>query len=649
VWDTGANGALSEIGNADGIGYAVYMNPSDSKILKQALTLHRSGDLPKAEKLYRRLLKTNPGDPELLHLLGLICDATGRGDEAHRSIARAIEKNGRNPTYRTNLALILGRQGRTDEALAEFDRVLTLKPGDPTANFNAGVLHEQMGEQDKAILRYREVIKVDPRVTSAFNNLANLLHKKGDSGEAIDLLTRALKNEPDQYECRFNLARILNALNAFDRALPHARSCVSSNPQHAEARFELGNALVQTGNYAEGIAAYDEAQRLFPDNAAVRSNKGLALLESGDIAAATDEFEAAIRLDNAYGPAHFNLALASPAIDAERQLKGVQEALGAQPLRPEHEMYMRFSEAIRLDALGRFDEAFDAFSRANGLVEPEYDADATETLVSEIISTFTPGFFADRTDFGAQAALPVFIVGMPRSGTSLVEQILASHPDVAGGGERRTIDLLTLAIGGFIKSSATYPGCLRDLTREQSLELAGQLDSEMREIAGGRIRFTDKLPGNFMNLGLIGILFPNATIIHCRRNPLAVGLSCFMTKFREDPAFAYDLETIGHFYTQYRRLTAHWRENLPVKIVDLEYEDLVGDPDTEIPALIEACGLDWDERCLRPHETVRPVRTASVSQVRRPIYGGSVEKWRSYEEHLMPLVRSIGGEDRRQI
>ncbi|MFT5485633.1 MAG: tetratricopeptide (TPR) repeat protein [Alphaproteobacteria bacterium] len=621
------------------------MNPADIKTLKKGIALHRSGDFPKAEKLYRRLLKTNPGDPELLHLLGLTYDATGRSDEASKTISLAIEKNGRNPTYRVNLGLVLGRQGRAAEALAEFDWALALKPGDPVANFNAGVLHEQLGETDAAILRYREVIEVDPRVTSAFNNLANILFKKGAGQEAVELLTRALKNDPDQYECRFNLARILNALNAFDRALPHARSCVSANPQHAEACFELGNALVQTGNHAEGIEAYDDALRLLPDNVAAQSNKGLALLETGDIAAAVAELEAAIQLDNTYGPAHFNLALASPSVDAGRQLERVQAALAGKPSGREHEMYLRFAEAIRLDALGRFDEAFDAFSMANDLVEPGYDADATEVMVGEVISTFTAEMFASRADFGSASAHPVFIVGMPRSGTSLVEQILASHPSVAGGGERWTFDLLTLAVGGFMKSSASYPGCFLEMTREQSKELADQLEGEMREIAGERPRLTDKLPGNFMNLGVIALLFPNATIIHCRRNSLAVGLSCFMTKFREDPAFAYDLETIGHFYTQYQRLMAHWQENLPAKIVEVEYEDLVGNPDTKIPALIAACRLDWDERCLRPHETVRSVRTASLSQVRRPIYGGSVEKWRSYEQHLAPLILAINRAD----
>ena len=371
------------------------------------------------------------------------------------------------------------------------------------------------------------------------------------------------------------------------------------------------------------------------------TNKGLALLEMGKASDGVGEFKRALEKAPDHAGVHFNLSLTVRGAD-DVALAAVYGALDSDPLTSENEMLLRFAAANRLHAAGRFDEAFAEYVRANNLVKAGYDPAAMDAELAAMTRVFDPDFFAAHASQGSDSDLPIFVVGMPRSGTSLVEQVLASHPDVFGAGERRTFNLVPTALPGFVGSKEDYPDCLAAMDKDHVRRLSGQLLDEMRKLAPDHGRVVDKLPGNFMHLGLIRLLFPRATIIHCRRNPMDTCLSCFVMRFRGNLPFAYALDDLAHYYNLYLRLMSHWGEVLPGGVIDVDYESLVAAPDTEIPRLIEACGLDWDDRCLRPHETDRPVRTASLVQVRAPINTSSVERWRRYENHLGPLLRGLG-------
>jgi len=296
---------------------------------------------------------------------------------------------------------------------------------------------------------------------------------------------------------------------------------------------------------------------------------------------------------------------------------------------------------------GAFEEAFRHCDQGNAykgqllrLQGNTFQSGAHGNFVDRLIATFGTDYFQRVQGFGSGRPLPVFIVGMPRSGTSLVEQILASHPAVVGAGEIRNLKQLVAELPTELGSPADYPECLAGLDRPVSRRLAERYLQGLRSLGKGKPRVTDKVPMNFHQLGLIATLWPRATIIHCRRDPRDVCWSCYFQNFRE-VYFACDLRKLGAYYRQYERLMAHWRKVLPVRILDVCYEELVENLEQLSRDLVAFCGLPWDDACLRFHQTRRIVRTSSNLQVRRPVYKSSVGYWKNYETYLGPLLEAL--------
>ena len=262
-------------------------------------------------------------------------------------------------------------------------------------------------------------------------------------------------------------------------------------------------------------------------------------------------------------------------------------------------------------------------------------------FIDGMIAVFTPEFMATRPQLSHPSARPIFILGMPRSGTTLVEQILASHPDVYGAGELDDIGLLGRELLKIDKHGKIVPDCLADVTVEQCHQLAGRYLARLDEIAPGKVHVTDKMPQNFLWVGVITLLFPNAKIIHCRRDPLDTCFSCYANDFATGHAYAYDLATLGKYYNEYWRLMHHWQTVLGIPMLDVSYETLVADQETMTQALLDYCNLDWDDRCLQFYANPRAVATLSYNQVRKPIYSHSVGKWRNYQSNLAPLLESL--------
>ncbi len=260
-----------------------------------------------------------------------------------------------------------------------------------------------------------------------------------------------------------------------------------------------------------------------------------------------------------------------------------------------------------------------------------------------LIATFTPEFFEAQTSPGSDSERPVFILGMPRSGTTLVEQIIARHPLAFGAGELMTRNRVTWTLPAALKSGTTYPECAALMDERFTDEAANGYLKELRQLPDAAVRVTDKMPNNFRHIGLIARLFPRARIIHCQRNPMDICLSCYFLDFRGRLGFAYDLTHLGQYYRQYERLMAHWKKVSPIPILDVRYEDLIADSEAVSRRMIDYCGLEWDDACLAHDETERPVMTASHWQARQPIYKTSVERWRHYERHLEPLSRALAG------
>ncbi|MEF8794240.1 sulfotransferase family protein [Thiohalorhabdus sp.] len=308
------------------------------------------------------------------------------------------------------------------------------------------------------------------------------------------------------------------------------------------------------------------------------------------------------------------------------------------------QMGLYFQLGGLLDKAGDYGRAFEAFEQANALKPREYHPEQQEALFRRIREQYTADFLARAPRAGHGSRRPIFIVGMPRSGISLTEQILASHPDVHGAGELEDIGPCVNRLAEYTGSTRAMPVAVNDATSQALDQAAGDYLNRLAELVPEETpRVSDKMPHNFLNLGAMALMFPEATFIHTRRDPRDTCLSCYFQNFlAQGLTFAYDLRSLGHYYRLYEGLMAHWREALPGSLYDLQYEELVADPETKVAELLDHCGLEWDDRCMRFFETDRDTKTASYDQVRKPLYTSSAGRWQRYADPLGPLVEELG-------
>ena len=499
----------------------------------------------------------------------------------------------------------------------------------------------------------------------ALCNLGSVLFRQDKPTEALPLLHEAIRLAPRYAQARNIIGGVLLALNQFEPAVQHLREAVRLDPKLAAAHSNLGIALEHLDRVDEAIQCFRESIRLDPEYSAAHNNLGSALKNLGKPAEALAEFKAVLRVDPNNNVALFNLSRLAAVGEYEfsdAELDNIQELTTRPNLAASDRARLHFALSAVLDKKAAYDEAFAHCRRANELTKEAYrlrgstfDPAAHAERIDKLIAAYTPAYFervrgfdrASCTSFGSDSDsdLPVFIVGMPRSGTSLAEQILASHPQVHGGGELSDIDLLVNAmterVGDARSESTIYPQCIANLDAATAKSLAEAHVQRLQLMGGAATRVTDKAPFNFLHVGFLATLFPRARIIHCRRDPIDTCLSCYFQSFAVLYPFTLDLTHLGQYYRQYQRLMAHWAKVSPTPILELNYEELTADQETWSRRLIEFCGLEWDERCLRFHETPRVVRTFSALQVRQPMYRSAVGRWKRYEQHLQPLLAAL--------
>ncbi|MFQ5785014.1 MAG: sulfotransferase [Alphaproteobacteria bacterium] len=585
--------------------------------LETALRAQQAGRLDEAEAGYRRILAARPDHADALHLLGLVAQQTGRGGEAIALIGRAIAAAPGVARYHGNLALALLQQGRLGEAEARCREALALDPGYVDGLNTLATILKDQGRLDEAIASLRRAVALRPDYAPAHNNLGNILKDRGDFDAALACYARALEIAPDYVAAEFNRGVALTGLGRLDEAEASCRRALALRPDDADAHNNLGNVLRFKGRLDEAAAAYERALELRPDFASARNNLA--------------EFRKFEKDD--------------PGFAALEALKGRDR------LAPHEAISLRFALGKMYADIGDHDRAFANYREGNVLRAHEaarqgrvFRADEHARYVDAVITTFGADFFARAASGGAESDRPVFIVGMPRSGTSLVEQILASHPQVYGAGELPEIGLIAGRIAG--QTGSAYPVGAAALDATTRRRLGEAYLERVAAAAGDARRVTDKLPANFLHLGLIALILPGARVVHCRRDPRDTCLSCYFHDFYQGNEFSNDLADLGAYWRDYRRLMTHWRETLPLAVIDVDYEALVADQEAESRRLVAFCGLEWDARCLDFHKTERTVRTSSTLQVRKAIFTGSVGRWRAYASHLAPLNAALGeGED----
>jgi tetratricopeptide (TPR) repeat protein len=623
-----------------------------NQALQQGLALHRAGRLAEAEGLYRQILAVEPDHADSLHLVGVIAQQNGRHDIALDLIGRAIARNDRVALFHCNMGVVLRSLGRLDDAVAHFDRALALDPRHYESLNNLGYALKDQGKLEEAARRLRQALALRPNYAEAHNNLGTVLLAQNRAKEAAAHYRHALDIRPQYPDAHFNLGTALFSERKLDEAAVQFNRVIALKPDHAAAHFSLGAVNAYANRFDAALAQCEKAIALKPDDAAVHHNLGLIFNQLGRPERACQCFERAIALSPRKGAYHRSLAEAKrfDAADDARLFAMERLARDEASLTEKDRIALDFALAKAYADLGEHERSFRHLLSGNTRKRKtlHYDPASALARLERIRSVFDGELMRSAARHGNPSSTPVFIVGMPRSGTSLIEQILASHPLVFGAGELYAFEdaVAELADG---KDGMPFPELVRVLPRRALRELGARYLATVKTLAPPAARVTDKMPGNFRFAGLIHLALPNARIIHVRRDPVDTCLSLFSHLFVEDAVFyCYDLGELGRHYRAYEALMEHWRKVLPVGVMlEVQYEDVVADLEAQTRRLLAHCGLDWDARCLAFYKAERTVRTASAAQVRRPIYRSSVGRWRPDQMSLQPLLDALGIASRR--
>jgi len=468
-------------------------------------------------------------------------------------------------------------------------------------------------------------------------------HQQGRLADAENGYRQVLSIAPNHPESRYNLGNVLVAMGQVDEAIPCYESAISLKPDYVDAHFNLANIYMNLGRFDVAASGFRTTVSLAPTFAGGYFNLGFVLSETGQMEEARDAFRRVIDLQPESPEAHRQLASITKHRESDDDIR-TMEALYKKPdLQDFGRENLAFGLAKAYEDIGKYPKSFDYLVEGNRLKRAcySYSTDEQKVYFSRIREIFTTSLFGKFKNVGAQDASPIFIVGMPRSGTTLLEQILASHPDVFGAGELTALSQTLRAAFGTVAQGG-YADTILNADDGRFTEIGQTYLNILRNHSQEARFITDKMPQNFLHIGLIKLALPNAKVIHCKRTPEDTCLSIFKTYFPGAVhEYSCELTELGQYYRLYEDLMAHWHSILPGFLYDIQYEDLIDDQEGQSRALIAHCGLEWDDACLDFHKTERAITTASLAQVRRPIYRSSVELWKRYEKQLAPLVEAL--------
>jgi tetratricopeptide (TPR) repeat protein len=535
------------------------------------------------------------------------------------------------------------KRGKPNEAFAWICHAARLHPNRYEPHYFLGCMHASKGQHEKAILCLNRALEAKPSDIEVTRALVLSLRRTNRFAEA-ELETRNWsKISPNDPGARATLAHIFMEQYRLDEALSEASAAAALAPESVDAIILVARILAQLGRAQEASTALLRARERAPDRPDVLLHLGNILKIEGRFDEARAALYHALKADPANAAAFFELAEITHFSQGDPLLAEMEKLAAVEPAAPQPAS-LHFALGKAHDDVDQVESAFRHFAIANARehAENRYDEGATLAAIARIKDIFSPAFVERLRGSGNPSDLPIFIVGMPRSGTTLVEQILANHSVVAAGGELHHFHLSVDAVLASRSNVRAFPENLAALVPEDVTEIGERYLSHLMPLAGTRSRVTDKLPANALLVGLVHAALPNAKVIHCKRDPIDTCLSCFMTSFGRRVPYSTDLSTLGRYYRAQTKLMDHWRSVLPAEsFLDLRYEDVVADLEGQARRLTSHCELDWDPHCVQFHKARRSVNTASVSQVRKPIYDSSIGRGRRYAAHLGPLVSAL--------
>ncbi len=610
-----------------------------------ASDLQNEGKLLAADRLYQFILAVMPTHYDSLFRLGTLRAQANRMNDAAVLLGRAVAARPQSADAFCGLGVVFAAQGRHDLAAACYRKAVSVNPAHAVAwNALATALHRS-GQTEQAIAHFQRAIAVKPDYADAHFALANILQAHDRLGEAILHYNKVLTVQPRNYAVHNNLATVLQRLGRFDEAAALYRQALAINPGYADAHYNLGCLFLAIDREEDAIAESEKALQLDPSKAMAHNNIGVALQALGRIKEAGQAYERALQLAPREAATHLNLAYLRRFTPGDPRLAALEKlAEETATLDVGNRISLHFALGKAYGDLDQRERSFHHLHNGNALKRSQlnYDEKKMLSLFEYIRTTFTPELMQEKSGGGNESTTPVFVVGMPRSGSTLVEQILASHSRACGAGE---IEAFYRAMGRFRHRkgiAAEFPDMVPAMSADDLRALGSDYVETTKVIAPTAERIVNKLPLNFKYVGLIHLALPNARIIHIHRDPLDTCFSCFSLLFTGDQSFSYDLGELGRYYRGYAAVMEHWRRVLPPGVmIDVQYEDLVADLEGHARAIIAHCGLPWEEACLAFHETRRPVKTASSVQVREPLYRTSIGRWRQYADFLAPLMQAL--------
>ncbi|MBT8078721.1 MAG: sulfotransferase [Gammaproteobacteria bacterium] len=646
--------------------------------LDDAKLLLKNGDVPRAIEAFQRILDARPKHPDALYYLA-VCQRMSKNPGAALETLQALKlaHPGYARAYQEEGHIYRARQ-QPDAARRAYETAVHLNPA-LSASWKALVIHyDATGERDKAreAMKHaawlsglppelvtvsslinenklfmaekicRNFLQSNPTHVEGMRLLAELGSKLLILDDAEFLLEKALEFEPDNHRARLDYIRVLHRRQKFSKALEQAEQLHAADPGNVAFEIPLATENQAVGNFQEALATYDRVLQRQPELFNVHSARAHALKTIGRTDEAIASYRQAYRHKPDYGDAYWSLANLKTYRFDDAELRQMREMEALDSTSTVDRIHLCFALGKALEDRAEYGESFGYYERGNRLKrhESRYEPERVEQEFETQKENFDAAFFAERAVAGCPDPAPIFIVGLPRAGSTLLEQILASHSQVDGTMELANIIGLAHQLNGRSahKQHAQYPKILHKLSAQQFREMGEKfIDDTMFHRAGGDY-FIDKMPNNFRHIALIHLILPNAKIIDARRHPMACCFSAFKQLFAEGQEFTYGLEEIGRYYKAYVDLMDHWDRELPGKVLRVYHEDVIDDLEGQVRRMLDYCELPFEDACLEFHKTDRAVRTPSSEQVRQPIYKSGMDLWRHFEDHLDPLVEALG-------
>ena len=605
------------------------------------VTLIRQGRSGSAVKRLKHTLRMFPDFEQAHEELGNALLAQNKPEKAIECFKKAIEINPENVNSHIKLGKILHALGRVEEANEYYQQALKLDPIQEKLATTTQLISQNKLEEAEKICR--EALQEKPDDVNGLRLLASIASKLEQNEDAIVLLKRAVELKPKFVAAWSALAEAYSDKNQFGEALDAVQRSIKLKPDLPFGFMIRGGILAKMNDHEGAITAYQEALKIDPDHVGSNMGLGNTLKTVGRFEESVTAYKKCIEVHPTFSEAYWSLANLKTYQFEPPEINLMENHLNNKDIPEQSIAFFHIALANVKETKKQYEQAWDHYLSGNTLRRKNevYDSVQTQITHDEVINTFTAEFLNQKTGLGHNSNEPIFIVGLPRSGSTLIEQILASHSLVEGTKELPDLSKLGVKLSKSRTRGMKYPNAVTDMSDAEFSDYGKSYIQTTKRYRTDKPYFIDKMPNNFAHIGFLKLILLNAKVINATRHPLDSCMSSFKQLFYKGQSWSYDLFEIGEYYLEYDRVMKHWQEILPNEILDLEYEKLVENQEHETKRLLEFCGLDWEEHCLKFYETKRSINTASSEQVRQPIYKGAINSWRHYEKYIGPLIEIL--------